>query len=227
MGHRIVDVPHHIEVSEANRPLRHHHLAGWATQEQSRRNRPTISGLGKDLLERQRWWHRAQRLGVEMHPEGGRAQRTSFGPVDVNAPFRPARTDTRAPRDQVERFEVRRKPQHVNHGSAHYPGHLCQPGVAGVVVGDVLQISRRRIEAQPPTWRAITESNASHAAEQAPGTRWSGHLEHQPTINELTQPRRSGCLSLDSAHLCPVDEPRKVPGTDEHDVRTTTGPGGR
>jgi hypothetical protein len=52
--------------------------------------------------------------------------------------------------------------------------------------------------------------------ERSPGSRSSHHLEHDVTINELTQRQRSGCLSFGSAYLCPADEPRKVPEEMQH-----------
>ena len=214
-GNGIVDVIHHVEVREAHGPGRELDVGGRTTQGQPRasptdhaalRRRPPrtqpVSGAGRSVSA-SRCTHRVAEL-----------QRTTSGAVDVDAPLRPPRTEPGAPRDHVERLEVRRELHDVDHGSAHHPGHLGRARRRGC--------RRRRRSCR---YRAAASSRSRPPGEQSPSRTRRSPANVRPalgcptisnmsvTINELTQPQRSGCLSLDLAHLCPADEPRKVPGT--------------
>ena len=46
--------------------------------------------------------------------------------------------------------------------------HVIEPGLAGVVVGDVLQVAHERAEAQPATGRRATEPDPAPATGTRP-----------------------------------------------------------
>ena len=70
--------------------------------------------------------------------------------------------------------------------------HVIEPGLAGVVVGDVLQVAHERVEAQPATGRRATEPDPAPATVDATH-RGHGHEVHDgrnyPAIRSVSDNR--------------------------------------
>src|SRR6476659_651197 len=95
-----------------------------------------------------------------MYPQRRRADRSTAGADDVDPALGPTRPECRAPRDHLDGIEVTGELGDVDDRPANHPGHLSQTGVAGVVVGKILQEPGGSVEPQPTTGRAIPESHA-------------------------------------------------------------------
>ena len=86
---------------------------------------------------------------VDLHPQADRLDPRAPVAGDGRAPLGPAPPGAGAERRQRQSLAEHGRHLDGDHRAPHDPAHrVAEPGVDGVVVGDVLQVARHRVEAQ-------------------------------------------------------------------------------
>ena len=103
---------------------------------------------------------RASGLGGDLHPHTRREDVRTTTPPQTCRTFGPAATHTGAVRRQFDPLIENRSLTHFDQGAPHdpTPGPV-ELGVAGIIAGDVLQQTSRRVEAETSARVDITESH--------------------------------------------------------------------
>ena len=122
---------------------------------------------------------RLEGLPIDVNPQRrGIDKGSAVGGTDARPALGPVSTDPTAPCLEIDLVEIRRKTHNVDHGAPHHPPVRIAPvGVTGIVVGDVLQEARHRIEPHPPCRGGIAEPHPSTTHESSALTGRVDHVE--------------------------------------------------
>ena len=112
-----------------------------------------------------------------MHPEcRGIHHRTAI-PNGRHAALGPTTPDAAAKRREFQDLAEDGELADFDDHAAHDPRHrIRNSGVTRIVVGDVLEIARERIEAEPPARADVSEAHFLTTPEESPTLRYRHHL---------------------------------------------------